>query len=166
MDLQMPEVDGLEGLRRLHADSPDLPVIVQTTFETEGSVGQALNAGARGYLLKDTAPADLVAAIHSVYRGESQFSSSIMNRLASRASGRSMETPLNDREQEVLELLARGARNKEIAADLFITVSTVEKHIAGIFNKLGVSNRAEAARAAVDRGLVSTTAVPARSARR
>ena len=165
MDLQMPEVDGLEGLRRLQADSPDLPVIVLTTFETEGSVGQALNAGARGYLLKDTAPADLVAAIHSVYRGESQFSSSITNRLASRASGRSTETPLNDREQEVLEVLARGARNKEIAAELFITVSTVEKHIASVFNKLGVSNRAEAARAAVDRGLVSTTAVPARTAR-
>ena len=162
MDLQMPEVDGLEGLRRLQADSPDLPVIVLTTFETEGSVGQALNAGARGYLLKDTAPADLVAAIHSVYRGESQFSSSITNRLASRASGRSTEMPLNDREQEVLELLARGARNKEIAAELFITVSTVEKHIASVFNKLGVSNRAEAARAAVDRGLVSTIAAPAR----
>ena len=161
MDLQMPEVDGLEGLRRLHAESPELPVIVLTTFETEGSVGQALTAGARGYLLKDTSPADLVAAIHSVYRGESQFSSSITERLASRASGRSADAPLNDREREVLELLARGARNKEIAADLFITVSTVEKHIASLFYKLDVSIRAEAVRAAVERGLVSTTAIPA-----
>ncbi len=165
MDLQMPEVDGLEGLRRLHAESPDLPVIVLTTFETEGSVAQALTAGARGYLLKDTGPAELVAAIHSVYRGESQFSSSIRERLASRASGKSNEAPLNDREQEVLELLARGSRNKEIAADLFITVSTVEKHIASLFNKLEVSNRAEAVRAAVERGLVSTTAIPASRAR-
>jgi len=160
MDLQMPEVDGLEGLRRLHGALPDMPAIVLTTFETEGAIGQALSAGARGYLMKDTAPEQLVAAIHSVHRGESQFSSSITERLASRASGRSTEAPLNEREQEVLERLARGARNKEIAAELYITVSTVEKHVAGLFGKLGVSNRAEAARIAVERGLVSPIARP------
>jgi DNA-binding NarL/FixJ family response regulator/signal transduction histidine kinase len=162
MDLQMPEVDGLEGLRRLHSEMPDLPVIVLTTFENEASVSQALSAGARGYLLKDTAPSDLVAAIHAVYRGEAQFSSSITEQLAALASGRGARTAtevhLNEREREVLDLLARGARNREIASELFITVSTVEKHIASLLRKLEVSNRAEAVRAGVERGLVLAAA--------
>jgi DNA-binding NarL/FixJ family response regulator/signal transduction histidine kinase len=164
MDLQMPEVDGLEGLRRLHAALPELPVIVLTTFETESSVAQALAAGARGYLLKDTEPSRLIAAIRSVHRGESQFSSSITDHLASLASGRGgragADGQLNDREREVLVMLADGARNKEIAAGLFITVSTVEKHVASLFHKLDVSNRAEAVRAAVERGLISISAIP------
>jgi len=169
MDLQMPEVDGLEGLRRLHAQLPSLPVIVLTTFESDSSVGQALAAGARGYLLKDTTPAELVAAIHAVYRGEAQFSASVTEKVATLASGKGRrvgsEIQVNEREREVLELLAGGARNKEIAAELFITVSTVEKHIASLFSKLGVSNRAEAARTAVERGLISAPAVPAVTSR-
>jgi len=159
MDLQMPDVDGLEGMRRMHAELPDIPVIVLTTFENEETVAQALAAGARGYLLKDTEPAALVAALHSVTRGESLFSSSVTQRLATFASERdsraASDLHLNEREMDVLNLLARGARNKEIAAELFVTVSTVEKHIASLFSKLEVSNRAEAVRAAVGRGLVS-----------
>ncbi len=158
MDLQMPDVDGLDGLRLLHEKMPDLPVIVLTTFDGESSIAQALAAGARGYLLKDADPADLAAAIRAVHRGESQFSSAVTGRLASlagRASHGAQDVRLNDREREVLDLLAQGARNKEVAARLFITVSTVEKHISNLFAKLGVSNRAEAVRTALDLGLIS-----------
>jgi DNA-binding NarL/FixJ family response regulator len=165
----MPEVDGLEGLRRIHAELPDIPVVVLTTYENEDSVAQALSAGARGYLLKDTDPVALVAALYSVKRGESLFSSSVTERIATLATNRdsraASELHLNDREMEVLNLLAHGARNKEIAAELFVTVSTVEKHIASLFGKLEVSNRAEAVRAAVSRGLVSMEDDPARSRR-
>ena len=159
MDLQMPEMDGLEAIRQLHAEMPDLPVVVLTTFETESSLMDALSAGARGYLLKDTPPADMVAAIRAAYRGEAQFSPTVTERLTALASGQGAKTDeihLNEREREVLDLIAHGARNKEIAASLFITVSTVEKHIASLFQKLGVSNRTEAVRVAVARNLVAT----------
>jgi len=169
MDLQMPDVDGLEGMRQIREALPELPVIVLTTFETEASVAQALAAGARGYLLKDTEPEDLIGAVHAAYHGESKFSSSVTDRIAAFAAGRGRlraDGQPNEREQEVLRLLARGARNKEIAAELFITVSTVEKHIASLFHKLEVTNRAEAVRAAVERGLLETSGIPATPSKR
>jgi DNA-binding NarL/FixJ family response regulator/signal transduction histidine kinase len=156
MDLQMPRVDGLEGLRRLHAEQPSLPVVILTTFQTDASVTEALSAGARGYLLKDTEPAHLIAAIRAAQRGEALLSPTVTERLSSLASGQVSKPAedLNERELEILQLLAQGARNKEIAARLFLSTKTVEYHLSNLFHKLSVSNRTEAARAAIERGLV------------
>jgi DNA-binding NarL/FixJ family response regulator/signal transduction histidine kinase len=159
MDMQMPGVDGIEGLRRIRADLPDLPVVILTTFQTDENLTDALQAGARGFLLKYAAPADLLAAVRAAQRGESLLAPSATDRLAALASGQAMRNSagsldLNERELEVLEMLARGARNKEIAAALFIAPKTVEYHLSNLFAKLGVSNRTEAARVAIERNLV------------
>ncbi|HZO87029.1 MAG TPA: response regulator [Chthonomonadaceae bacterium] len=158
MDLQMPGVDGLEGLRRIQAEQPDLPVVILTTFQTDEALREALRAGARGYLLKDAEPANIVAAVRAAHRGESLLSPAVTARLSALASGQAARpaeaADLNERELEVLQLLAQGARNKDIAAQLFITSKTVEYHLSNIFSKLGVSNRTEAARAAIERGLI------------
>ena len=162
MDLQMPGVDGLEGLRRLQEILPDLPVVVLTTFLTQESVSDALTAGARGFMLKDAEPAQLLAAIHAAHRGEALLGPAVTDQLADLASAHNGKSnsdalvdPLNERELEVLEQLAHGARNKEIAERLFIVPRTVEYHLANIYAKLGVSNRTEAAREAMERGLVA-----------
>ncbi len=159
MDWQMPNVDGLEGLRRMHARLPQTPVLILTMSKTEQDVGEALANGARGFLLKDADPAELLAAVRAARRGESLLSTVIVDRLASLASGqnRAIRDPsdLNEREREVLQLLAQGARNKEIATALFIAPKTVEYHLSNIFTKLDVTNRTEATRIAVERGLVA-----------
>lgn len=157
MDLQMPGVDGLEGLRRLQVQLPETPVVILTTFQTQEAVSEALSAGARGFLLKDAEPSDLLAAIRAARRGEALLAPSVTNSLAALASGqgaRSDAETLNERELEVLQLVAQGARNKEIATRLFIVPRTVEYHLANIFAKLGVSNRTEASRVALERGLI------------
>jgi DNA-binding NarL/FixJ family response regulator/signal transduction histidine kinase len=159
MDLQMPEVDGLEGLRRIRANLPELPIVILTTFQTDETLTEALQAGARGFLLKDAEPSDLLAAVRAAHRGESLLNPAAIARLAALASGQTTRPPdsqeLNEREMEVLEMLARGARNKEIAAALFIAPKTVEYHLSNLFSKLNVSNRTEAARVAIERGLVA-----------
>lgn len=158
MDLQMPKVNGLEGLRRIHADNSELPVVILTTFQTDESVSEALNAGAKGFLLKDAGGAEIIAAVLAAQRGETTFASSVTERLAALATGQATKngndlSELNEREREVLQQLVRGARNKEIAAELFITTKTVEYHLSNIFAKLGVSNRTEAVRVALQNGM-------------
>ena len=159
MDIQMPLMDGLEATRILHIELPDLPVVILTTFQTAESVAEAFGAGAKGYLLKDADAADLIAAIRAARRGEALLAPAVADRLAALATlqpgGPSSPDTLNEREQEILQLLARGARNKEIAAQLFLSIKTVEYHLAHLFHKLGVSNRTEAARVATERGLVA-----------
>lgn len=163
MDLQMPGVDGMEGLRRMRVRMPDVPVVILTTFQTEQQVMEALSAGARGFLLKDADPVELLAAVRAARRGETLLSPFVTDHLVSLASGQTRAAgasrdpnELNEREREVLQLLAQGARNKEIANALFIATKTVEYHLSNIFSKLGVSNRTEAARTAVERGLVAS----------
>ena len=163
MDLQMPGVDGMEGLRRMRVRMPEVPVVILTTFQTEQAVMEALAAGARGFLLKDADPVELLAAVRAAQRGETLLSPFVTDHLVSLASGQTRAAgasrdpnELNEREREVLQLLAQGARNKEIANALFIATKTVEYHLSNIFSKLGVSNRTEAAREAVERGLVAS----------
>ncbi|HEV2473150.1 MAG TPA: hybrid sensor histidine kinase/response regulator transcription factor, partial [Chthonomonadales bacterium] len=159
MDLQMPVVDGFTAMSELKQAQPDLPVVVLTTFETQESVAGAAKAGAKGYVLKDSPPAELVAAVRAARSGDVLISGSVNARLqqlaAARAEGSAGAEGLHEREMEVLELLVHGARNKEIAARLFISESTVEYHLSNLFIKLGVSNRTEAARVAAERGLTS-----------
>lgn len=159
MDVQMPNVDGLEGLRRIHAALPDLPVVILTTFQSDDSIREALSLGAKGYLLKDMDSADLITAVRAAHRGEALLAPAVTERLAVLTSGQTDRLPdpatlLNAREREVLSWVAQGARNKEIATQLFLTVSTVEYHLSNIYNKLGVSNRAEAVRTAIEQGLL------------
>ncbi len=158
MDIQMPLMDGLEATRVLHAEMPELPVVILTTFQTAESVAEALGAGAKGYLLKDADASDLIAAVRAARRGEALLAPAVADRLAALANlqpaGPSSPDTLNERELEILQLLARGGRNKEIAAQLFLSTKTVEYHLAHLFHKLGVSNRTEAARVATERGLV------------
>ena len=151
MDLQMPHVDGLEGLRRIHAEMPEMPVVILTTFFNETSVADSLRAGARGYLLKDASAVEIADALRAARRGETRLSTGVNDSLST-FSGTAPN--VNEREREVLQLVAQGARNKEIANSLFITVSTVEKHIASLFHKLEATNRAELVRTAISRGLV------------
>ncbi len=157
MDAQMPNVDGMEATRRLRAACPEIPVVILTTFQTDDTVRDALRAGARGYLLKTADAADLVAAVKAAIRGETVLAAPVSDRLAILAQGHALDLgdSLNERALEVLHLLAKGARNKEIAAQLFISERTVEYHLSNIFLKLGVSNRTEAAQAAVARGIVN-----------
>ena len=157
MDVQMPHRDGLESLRRIRAALPDQAVVVLTSFQTDETLREALRAGARGYLLKTADAADLLAAIRAAFRGETMLSAGVSERLSVLAQGQSLDLGdrLNERALEVLNLLAQGLRNKEIAAKLFISERTVEYHLSNIFLKLGVTNRTEAARAALSRGLVA-----------
>ncbi len=153
MDLQMPKVDGLEGLRRLQIRRRHIPVMILTTLQTEHTISEALQSGARGFLLKDTNAEELLAAVHAAKRGETLLAPAIALRLADLAAGHG-RFDLNEREREILQLLAQGARNKEIATALFIAPKTVEYHLSNLFTKLGVSNRTEATRLALEQGLV------------
>ena len=153
MDLQMPKVDGLEGLRRLQIRRRHIPVIILTTLHTEHTISEALQSGARGFLLKDTNAEELLAAVHAAKRGETLLAPAIATRLADLTAGHG-RFDLNEREREILQLLAQGARNKEIATALFIAPKTVEYHLSNLFTKLGVSNRTEATRLALEQGLV------------
>jgi DNA-binding NarL/FixJ family response regulator len=167
MDIRMPRLDGLEATRRVVA-LPDAPrVIVLTTFDTDDMVLQALRAGAAGFLLKDTPPERLVAAVLAAADGEPTLSPSVMTQLIARVSA---EVPdpavrpgsaaqrvasLTDREREVAVVLARGLSNAEIAAELYLSVPTVKTHLSRILDKLGAANRVQAAIAVHDAGLTA-----------
>ena len=158
MDLQMPGMSGQEALQILHEELPEIPVVILTTFHSESSVKDALAGGARGYLLKDALPSVLISGVKAAFKGEALMSPEVMERLFDLANGKSLndrtpENELNERELEVLALLVNGARNKQIAADLFISTSTVEYHLSNIYLKLNVSNRTQAVRAALEMGV-------------
>jgi DNA-binding NarL/FixJ family response regulator len=160
MDLQMPVMDGAAATRRMKVQQPDAKVIILTTFDDDENVFEGLRAGAVGYLLKDTPSAKLVEAIRLAARGESFLEPSVAAKVVSefaRLSPRptdALAEPLSDREIEVLRLVARGASNKEIAAELVIAEGTVKNHLTSILAKLGVSDRTEAAVKARELGLI------------
>ncbi|GAA2989217.1 response regulator transcription factor [Streptosporangium longisporum] len=154
MDLRMPDGDGVSAIPRILADRPESRVIVLTTYETDTDIVRAVEAGAAGYLLKDTSRADLLAAIRSAARGETVLSPSVATRLVTRMRAPVTES-LSPRETEVLSLVARGMTNAEIGRALFISETTVKTHLLRTFGKLGVSDRTAAVTTAMDRGLLT-----------
>ncbi|MEU0479937.1 response regulator transcription factor [Streptosporangium sp. NPDC006013] len=153
MDLRMPDGDGVSATSRILAEWPESRVIVLTTYETDADIVRAVEAGAAGYLLKDTSRADLLAAIRSAAQGETVLSPSVATRLVTRMRAPVTES-LSPRETEVLSLVARGLTNAEIGKALFISEATVKTHLLRVFGKLGVSDRTAAVTTALDRGLL------------
>lgn len=156
MDLRMPGVDGVEATARLRVERPDAAVLVLTTYADDVSIVAALRAGATGYLTKDAGRAELAAAIRAVARGQTTLAPEVGARLVASIVEPRAVTPtlaedlaarfpaLTPREAEVLALMAEGLNNSEIAARLYVGVSTVKSHINTLFAKLGVRDRAQA----------------------
>ena len=158
MDLRMPEMDGVEAMRQIRSAMPDIKFIILTTYSDDDYIFSGIEAGARAYLLKDAPREDLFKAIRSVYRGESLIQPVVASKLLDRFSQLSRRAPsgeeLSARELEVLCLMAKGAANKEISAELNIAQSTVKTHITNIFQKLGVNDRTEAVTQALKKGVI------------
>ncbi|MGS2646376.1 MULTISPECIES: response regulator [unclassified Streptosporangium] len=154
MDLRMPDGDGVSATSRILTGRPESRVVVLTTYETDADIVRAVEAGAAGYLLKDTSRADLLAAIRSAARGETVLSPSVATRLVTRMRAPVAES-LSPRETEVLSLVAGGLTNAEIGRALFISETTVKTHLLRVFGKLGVSDRTAAVTTALDRGLLT-----------
>jgi NarL family two-component system response regulator LiaR len=159
MDLVMPGTDGLEATRRITLDQPGVRVLVLTSFAGDDKVFPAIKAGAQGYLLKDLGPEELVAAIEQVHRGESSLHPSIarklLRELADPAQGGPSSDTLTDREMEVLQLVAQGQSNRQIAEGLGISEATARTHVSSILTKLNVGSRTQAALYALREGLAS-----------
>ena len=158
MDLQMPDLSGIEATREILSTQPDVRILVVTLFEDDDSVFLALRAGARGYVLKDADEEELIGAIRAVAGGAAIFSPSIATRVLTLFSQPRKSTPevfpsLTEREREILELLARGLPNARIALELGISVKTVGNHVSVMFGKLQVADRAEAIVRAREAGL-------------
>lgn len=159
MDLQMPEGDGMAATREITKTSPHIRILVITLFEDDESIFNALRAGARGYILKDTAEEELVRAIRAVGEGEAIFSPAIATRMIDYFSAARPLIPqevfpeLTEREREVLRLVARGLTNAAIAERLVISLKTVRNHVSNIYSKLQVADRAQAAIRAREGGL-------------
>jgi DNA-binding NarL/FixJ family response regulator len=146
MDLSMPELDGIAATRQILASNPDQKIVVLTSFSDRDRVIDALQAGARGYLLKDEDPEGLIRGIHAVMRGESPLDPRVGSVLLENLSARPSEVDmLTDREREVLALVAEGLPNKIIAIRLHITTGTVKAHLGRVFQAIGVTDRTQAA---------------------
>jgi len=150
MDLRMPGMGGVETIAAIRRDFPDARIIVLTTFDGDEDIFRAIQAGARGYLLKGMSVDELIDAIQTVHHGRSKIPPAVAERLAERLSGNA----LTERETEVLKNIVGGKSNKEIAAALFISEATVKTHINNLLSKLGATDRTQAARIALQRGIV------------
>jgi len=162
MDLRMPRMDGLEAIERIRAQWPEVAIVILTTYDEDDLMLRGLRAGARGYLLKDTSRRTLFNSLKAAARGEALFLPEVIERVLAapktsrpepqRASDGGLS--LSEREHEVLLGVARGERNKEIAARLGISERTIKAHLSSIFNKLGVDSRTAAVSIAHQQGLL------------
>lgn len=150
MDLRMPGMGGVETITAIRQEFPDARIIVLTTFDGDEDIFRAIQAGARGYLLKGMSVEELIDAIQTVHHGRSKIPPAVAERLAERLSGNA----LTERETEVLKTIVAGKSNKEIATALFISEATVKTHINNLLSKLGATDRTQAARIALQRGIV------------
>jgi len=150
VDLRMPELDGVGVIKQIRADDENARIIVLTTFDGDEDIYRAIQAGAKGYLLKDVPREALIDSIRRVHAGETCIPVHLANKLAERVSGESV----SEREIDVLKLLAQGKSNKEIGSVLFISPGTVKSHVKSIFAKLNVNSRAEAVANAAHRALI------------
>lgn len=166
MDIRMPNVDGIEATRRITADdrTAGCRVLILTTFDLDEYVFEALRAGASGFLLKDTLPDELLAAVRVIADGEALLAPSITRRLIEEFSQRPAGTPaeenpglalLTEREHEVLVAVARGNSNAEIAESLYMSVATAKTHVSRLLTKLGVRDRAQLVVVAYESGVVT-----------
>ena len=160
MDLRMPQLDGVGAMNQIREQDQYVKFIVLTTYDTDEYIFDAIDAGAKGYLLKDASREDLFHSVRAVHRGESLIepgvAAKVLDRLAqmSRQARDGGSQVLSDRELEVLRLMAAGAANKNIASDLAISESTVKTHVTNIFQKLEVNHRTEAVTQALQRGII------------
>lgn len=153
MDLRMPGGDGLAAIRALRAASADRPrILVLTTYGSDHDIRAALEAGADGYLLKDTPRAELVRAVRELAAGRPVLTPAALRALAGRGAG--AEVALTPRESDVLREIAAGGTNREAAARLHVSETTLKTHLGNVYEKLGVSDRAAAVRVAYERGLI------------
>jgi NarL family two-component system response regulator LiaR len=165
MDLEMPDMDGIEATRRILAQQPEARILVLTSFAAEDKVFPAIKAGAMGYLLKDSDSQELVRAVRQVHRGESSLHPKIARMVLREMWAEPRPTrpqeqapavdPLTEREMEVLKLVARGLSNEEIAEQLVITEGTVRTHVSNILGKLHLASRTQATLYALRQGLAS-----------
>lgn len=150
MDLRLPVLTGVEAIQQIRREFPQARVIVLTTFDGDEDIYRALQAGAKGYLLKDMFGDELMDAIRTVHGGKSRIPPAVAQRLADRMSG----PELTGRELDVLREIVAGKSNKEIGRDLWISEATVKTHINSLLSKLGVTDRTQAATTALQRGIV------------
>jgi NarL family two-component system response regulator LiaR len=160
MDLVMPEMDGIQATHQIREISPETKVIVLTSFAEDDKVFPAIQAGAVGYLLKDVSPSDLAKAIEAVHRGDTQLHPDIQKKLMDQFTSPIGEPPvgpdeLTPRELEVLQLIALGKSNRDLANELVISEKTVKTHVSNILNKLHLDDRTQAAIYAIKQGMDS-----------
>ncbi len=150
MDLRLPDMNGVDTIIAIRSEFPDARIIMLTTFEGDVEIQRALEAGARGYMLKSMPPKDLVEGIRQVHAGRKRIPAQLAAQLAEHMSDESLTT----REIEVLRQIAEGNRNRDIGEKLFITEETVKVHIKHIMEKLGASDRTQAIAIAIRRGII------------
>ncbi len=160
MDLRMPELDGVGAMKQIADNDPDAKVLVLTTFDTDEYIFHALEAGAKGFLLKDASRDELFQAVRAVSKGESSIepgvAAKVLNRFVQLSQNQASPADiLSEREMDVLREMATGGANKEIATALTLSESTVKTHIANIFQKLDVNDRTGAVTEALRRGIIS-----------
>ena len=150
MDLRLPKLNGVEAITRIREGVPGARIVVLTTFDGDEDIYRALQAGAKGYLLKGMDLEELTDTIRAVHAGKAKIPSFVAEKLAERMGGPALTT----REIEVLKRIVAGRSNKEIGSDLFISEATVKTHVNSILGKLGVTDRTQAATSALQRGIV------------
>ena len=150
LDLRMPKLEGIQVVERIRGEFPDAVLVILTTFDTDDDIDRALLAGAKGYLLKDVVPGDMVACVRMVHGGGTWVSPTVASKLVARMT----RVQITPQEMRVLRQVAEGKSNREIGEALFISEATVKIHLTHLFEKLGAGSRTDAVAKAVERGLI------------